>query len=128
MKSIGFIIELGIYPFDVFVSINQTDKELFSQLYEYGFTDDELKELILSETTKGRTIMLDGNQTVIRLKKDDNYNRFISNLAHEVFHATTFILHKIGMKLKLMTSDESYAYLISFLMNEILNNLKNGKK
>lgn len=43
----------------------------------------------------------------------------ISVIAHEVFHAVHYVLERKGIKLSDET-DESYAYLIQFLMKEIL--------
>ena len=50
MPKLNIIIPLVIYPFDVMVSIGQTDKELSLELLKYGIED--ISELILSETTR----------------------------------------------------------------------------
>lgn len=114
----NIIIPLVIYPFDIMVSINQSDKDLSMELIRYGI--DDISELVLSETTRGRTVMYDTNQTVIRLKSLD-----IPVLCHEVFHAVAFILSKIGIPLEVMKSDGAYAYLIEYIVMEVL---KKGKK
>lgn len=114
----NIIIPLVIYPFDLMVSINQSDKDLSLELLRYGI--DDISELVLSETIRGRTIMYDTNQTVIRLKSLD-----ISVLCHEVFHAVAFILSKVGIPLEVMKSDEAYAYLIEYIIGEVLKRVKN---
>lgn len=43
-------------------------------------------------------------------------------LAHEIFHAVTFILTRIGMSLT-NESDEAYAYLIGYLTKEIYKHI-----
>ena len=121
MPKLNIIIPLVIYPFDVMVSIGQTDKELSLELLKYGIED--ISELILSETTRGRTIMFEGNQTVIRLKTFD-----VAVLCHECFHAVVFILSKVGIPLEVMRSDEAYAYLLEYLVGEVVKRVKNRHK
>lgn len=116
----SFIVKLKIYPFDVLVSIGQSDKELEKTLNSLGVFND-FENLIMSETTRGRTAVLKSNQTVIRLKFDKNKNAFISLISHEIFHAVTFILYKIGMEFDINKSDEGYAYLIEYLTKQILD-------
>lgn len=118
MAKLNIIIPLVVYPFDVMVSIGQTDKELSLELLKYGI--DDIRELLLSETVRGRTIMFEGNQTVIRLKVFD-----AAVLCHEVFHAVTFILSKVGIPLEVMKSDEAYAYLLEYIVGEVLKSVKN---
>ena len=123
------IIPLHIYPFDVMVSIDETDSKLKKKLKSYGISglgrDSSWK--YPNSTATGRTIMFPSNQTLIRLRSVPKTPFEFGVLAHEIFHAVTFIMHKIGMKLKIMQSDEAYAYLIGYLTKEImiiLNNLK----
>ena len=118
MVKINIIIHLVVYPFDVMVSIGQTDKELSLELLRYGIED--ISELILSETIRGRTMMFEGNQTVIRLKSLD-----IPLLCHECFHAVAFIFSKVGIPLEVMKSDEAYAYLLEYIVGEVLKRGKN---
>jgi hypothetical protein len=97
-------------------SINQTDEELRAELSNLGIEWDNLLEM--TPTTKGRTVMLTGNETVIRIKHYPKYPEDNGVLSHEVFHAVTFILNHIGMKL-CRKSDEAYAYLTGYLTTEI---------
>jgi hypothetical protein len=120
-----FIIKLGVYPFDVMVSIDETDETILKRLIRYGNTKEESEELLnLAETVRGRCVMLPSNQTVIRLKTLPKKYDMMSVISHEVFHATAFILDKVGMKMELFTSDEAYAYMIEFLTTEIYKKLK----
>lgn len=106
------------------VSINQSDEQLFKNLDVYNIDQEDKKILIMEETARGRAAILSGNQSVIRIKtRKPNYETH-SVIAHEVFHSATFIMDRVGMKLKLMTSDEAYAYLIGFITQEIYKKLK----
>lgn len=120
-----FIIELKIYPFNVMVSIDEADKTLFKRLKGYGNTKDDCEGAMnLPSTTLGRAVILPSNQTVIRLRTLKNKHKMMSVIAHEIFHATTFILERVGMKLELGVSCEAYAYLLGFLTKEIYKKLK----
>lgn len=119
-----FVIKLGVYPFDVMVSVDETDESISKRLIKYGNTKEEIDPLLnLSETTNGRCVMLPSNQTIIRLKTLKNKYDMMGVVSHEAFHATAFILSNVGMKLELYTSDEAYAYMISFITTEIYKNL-----
>ena len=115
-----FIIKLIVYPFNILVSIGQSDKEIEKVLNNLGIFNG-IDELIMDETVRGRTLMLDSNQTIIRLKFNKNKNEFISLISHEIFHAATFILYKIGLEFDINKSDEAYAYLIEYLTKQILD-------
>ena len=107
------------------VSIDETDETILKRLIKYGITKEESGELLnLAETVRGRCVMLPSNQTVIRLKTLPKKYDMMSVISHEVFHATSFILSKIGMKMELFVSDEAYAYMIGFLTTKIYKKLK----
>lgn len=48
-------------------------------------------------------------------------------IAHEVFHAVHSVMHRSGLKLNFQT-DETFAYYIQFLVDEITKKLFKGKK
>jgi len=114
-----------VYPFDIMVSIGESDDEFIKSCTKILAKEHvgELKEdevvCRMSQTQQGRTIMLSGNQTIIRLKSKPQSAREYGFMAHEVFHAVTFIMDRVGMKLKLMTSDEAYAYLVGYVTEEV---------
>lgn len=122
MKAINFIIQMDIYPFDVMVSIGQSDKQLAHSLKPYGGhlveRDYELCRYP-SDTTHGRACMFSNNASLLRLRKLPSGPKDFGNLAHEIFHVATFVMDRIGMELKVMVSDEAYAYLVGFLTERI---------
>ena len=119
-RSLNVIIPLVVYPFDVMVSFGQTDEQLKRQLIRFGVEWDQIFEM--GETTMGRTTLTPGNTTVLRLQKIPESCLEYGFLAHEIFHAVTFLLERIGMTLT-STSDEAYAYLIGYLTTEIYKHL-----
>ncbi len=118
MKKSFNIINLHIYPFDVYVSINQTDKELVKSMSGQDMTDSECL-FNLPKSTIGRAVMLQSNLSVIRIKSNKEIPHSV--IAHEVFHIVTFIMERIGMELVIMKSDEAYAYLIGYITQEVYN-------
>lgn len=126
-KPINFIISLEVYPFDVMVSIGQTDKQLAESLkpYDNGRMTERDYELCkyTSDTCLGRAAMFSTNSSILRTRQIPKTANDFGNMAHEVFHVVTFVMHQIGMKLVVMKSDEAYAYLIGYLTENIYKEL-----
>lgn len=126
IKTANFIIPLVIYPLDVMVSYNEADDVFFRRLKKYVVSDTELKDCQLTDCDDARTIMTEKNQTIIRFKppRRGDRNRFLGVVAHECFHAASYVMYKVGMKLEIEVSDEAYSYLIQYLVQEICKKLK----
>lgn len=128
-KYKNFIVPLAVYPFDVMFSVGQTDDELKQSLQENML--DEHVNIFLEDdclfnmpiTCKARTVHnLIGGQTVLRLRGVPGTGEERGHLAHEIFHATDFILRRIGLKLT-EDSDEAYAYVIQYLTEQFYYNI-----
>lgn len=127
MKSKGksFIINLVVYPFDILVSIAETNDEFLKSIKKY-ITPECLEDLKdekivfnMPETCNGRTVqLLDGGQTIMRLPKRITTCEQYGTLAHEIFHAVEFIMRRINIKLS-ENSDECFAYLIGYVTTQI---------
>lgn len=114
-KSLNFIVELVVYPFDVMVSIGETDEEVKRKLKKYDVQWDES----LTMHGIGKFLINKENKSLIRLKHYPQLPMDYGTLQHEIFHAVTWILDRCGMKFKLGTSDEAYSYLVGYLTKEI---------
>ena len=128
MKKTFDVIPLVIYPFDVVISINQSDKQFLKSMDGQDMTDSE-GLFNLPETTAARCVMIPSNLTVIRFKIGDEIRH--DHIAHEIFHAVTFIMERVGMEFIVMKSDEAYAYLIGYITKkvyEILNKNHESKR
>lgn len=130
MKKLNFIIPLVIYPFDVLVSIGETNKEIKKCLLKYTNITDEDIELsqFKNHTITGRSAMFSSNQSLIRLKYYPTEAKDFGVLQHEIFHCVTVIMDAIGMKFKVFKSDEAYAYLIGYLTTEIYKKINEKTK
>ena len=124
-KSQNFIVPLVIYPFDIMVSINQTDDELLKSVKRYDLKKDDIEDLLeMPKTMLGRTLMLlETNNTFIRLRVKPKNPKEYGTLQHEIFHAVDFILRKIRITLS-ADSDEAYAYLIGYVTEKIYEKVK----
>jgi hypothetical protein len=117
MKSTHFKISYNIYPFDLFVSFGETDQQLKRFLERYGVKYE--KELTLqNKCTLARTVMGKDGATVIRMRTIPKHPVDKGVLAHEIFHAIEFLMHKVGIPLS-KKSSEAYAYLIGYVTEEI---------
>lgn len=119
MRSKNFIIPLVVYPFDVMVSLGQTDYELKKALKKFNCEWDD--NMICAGA--GRFYLNNNNQALIRIWNYPETNEDCGTLSHEIFHIVTHILNRIGMQFKLGTSDEAYSYLVGFLTKEIYNKI-----
>lgn len=116
-----FVVAHAGYPFDVLVAIGAPHEKVVGWLARHG-TDlsEEDRDLIkMRPTSKGRTVMLTTNQTVIQLLRLGNTPDDLAHLAHEVFHAVDMLMQRIGVTLS-PNSDECYAYAIANLTKRIL--------
>jgi len=118
----NFIIDLVIYPFDIMVSVSETDNEFKRAVKDYDIKDDSIANFKKHPISLARTTMLEGGQTIIRLRRYDGTAEQRGTVAHEIFHATIFILNRIGMDLTL-ESDEAYAYLNQYITEKMYEQL-----
>jgi len=116
-----FKISYQVYPFDVLVCIGSTMEEILKYLdSKYGIVLQEDDKVLLELNGEGKTLMLDSNQTILRLKKLNKTAESLGYLTHEVFHAVDMLFRKINIRLS-EDSDEAYAYAIQYLVKEIYN-------
>lgn len=109
-----FIVPCVIYPFDVLVCLGSSREEILSFLKKNSPTESDVNALKMYGL--GRTVLLDGGQTILWIKRKPKKGSGV--LAHEIFHAVDFLFDMIGIKLS-RDSDEAYAYAIQHLTNEI---------
>lgn len=125
-KPLNFVIPLVLFPFDIMVSVSQNDAQFRKSLMGHMPPDcvkdleDDPKILSLGYSTDGRTINFStGHQTVIRLKKHPKTAKDHGVVAHEIFHAVSFILWRMGVNLEIEKTDEVFAYAIGYVTEEI---------
>ena len=112
-----FVLRAYPYPFDILISFAQTEQQFKEELDSREFQSDGNHTLTSSH--RGTFYINDINQSYIRMPVIPKTPENFGELAHEIFHAVTYIMDRIGAKMKLKTSDESYAYLIQYITAEI---------
>ncbi len=114
----NFIFSLEVYPFDVMVSVGETDEELKEKLNYVGIEPEGDNNWHYEFLGLGRTVSFPSGQSLLRLRNKPETVDEYGMLAHEIFHVCEFILHKIGLNLT-RESDEAYAYLIGFVTKKV---------
>ena len=120
MKNLFEVIKGTVYPFDILVSINQTDDEFYSEVSH--LSDDNLESVFLNldETVLARSYITKNNVSIIRFMNLDKENIPHGLISHEALHITSYILKRVGIDFSFET-EEAYAY---FLHHIVDNNYK----
>lgn len=122
MKGRHFIVSQGTYPFDVLVSIGETDAQRLRAIKKH-FPDDVLLGNEHRLETVADSILLDSLNGVISISDYPDTPEMKGWLAHEVWHIVDELFKKIEISLHLV-STEAFAYQISHLTCEIYKRLK----
>ena len=118
MKNTFKVIKGTVYPFDLLVSINQTDEEFYSEVAHLSDDDLESVFLNLDETVLARSYFTKNNISIVRfvnINKQDIPHGLIS---HEALHITSYILKRVGIDFSFET-EEAYAYLLHYIVDNI---------
>lgn len=126
MYSGNFIIPLVVYPFDVMISVGESDKQVRSavrkRLHADDFTvfDGDPHLFHMVNGCHARTVHNPfGGQTVIRFESEPDHGI----VAHEIFHAVNYVLTRVGITLS-QDSDEAYAYLLHYVVSQYYEKVK----
>lgn len=131
LKNKAFQIDLGIYPFAVFVCFGDVEKlRPIFQVYKYTIDAEAIDNLIKhigkkSENCAGNAFQLENGNVVIWIKRivyeaDPCY--VVNTISHEALHSTEMILETIGMKLTRET-EEAYCYLHGYIVEKIFEQI-----
>lgn len=125
--SVTISIPLHVYPWDVVFSFNTTDDQLEKELIKKsGFEPSDFNNGLhrMNDTCGARwTYYPQHLCTVIRMRNIPETSKHYSYLSHEIFHAVAKIMEEVGLSLQVGVSDEAYAYLVSYLTNQIYERL-----
>lgn len=123
MKEKNFIIDLVIYPFDLMVSVGQTDDELKAVFKKFHIVVEDHMWQFDGPGGRGRFCFFESNQGFIRLRKRPITPDEYGTLQHEIFHYVAHFLHKLRMPWH-PKNDEAHAYLIGYITEQIYKRLK----
>lgn len=115
-KSKIFIVEWELFPFDVLVCLGCPHSDILKWIKRTGYNLNETEIESINGPGLGRTTMLEGGQTILWTRECPRLGSPV--LAHEIFHAVSFLAHRVGFKLT-EESDEVFAYAIQHLTQKI---------
>jgi hypothetical protein len=124
-KSLNYVLNLEVYPFDVMFSFGQTDQQLTRSLNKYKV---EPADIVAHEDGIGRCWVLSNGAMLIRLRDYPTEPMHFGVLQHEILHAVTLLFHKIGMPLVIDASDEAYTYLMGFITHRVYEEIERNNK
>jgi len=121
-----FIIETPPYPFSIAVSIGQTKRDFNNSIKSLGnYNLNDITDFFTSNNM-GQTCNNEGdNLVIVMLKADSSYGV----IAHELFHAVTFVMSTVGINLNSLVNDkdnsteEAYAYMIEYVTNNFYDKI-----
>jgi hypothetical protein len=112
------VVRFGGYPFDVAISCGHSRDAITRKMRKLGALsdDEELSEF----TSLGRTTRFSNGSILVQLRTMPGTPFWWGVFSHEVFHAVTQMMDKIGCRLT-DDSDEAFAYAIQDLTERILS-------
>lgn len=122
MKNIFEVIKGTVYPFDILVSINQTDDEFYSEVSHLSDDDLESVFLNLDETVLARSYITKNNVSIIRFMNLDKENIPHGLISHEALHITSYIFKRVGIDFSFET-EEAYAYFLNYIVDNIYSTI-----
>jgi hypothetical protein len=131
LKNKAFTIDLGVYPFTVFVcfgDVSNLRKQLES--YKYKIHEEDITKLIddVSEYIKncsGKAIEISNGNVILWFNTaywKEEPCHYANTISHESLHCTEMILETIGMKLN-RESSEAYCYLHGYIVEKIFEQI-----
>ncbi|RKT01091.1 hypothetical protein [Chryseobacterium defluvii] len=124
---INFEINVSVYKTDILVIIGGSSKErkkILTKYYSKSEIENLFENTVFHEAT---TIQHTSGSIILLFNEKPNQNNFwLSILAHETFHVSSFIMRRVNIPLS-QDSEEAYAYLQQMIFEEILDNLDNGQ-
>lgn len=123
--KINHIVNCGIFPLDVMFSLGETDDELREILRNKGIKVKK-SNLLFKDKWRGLNHRFKDGSQIIRMRKVPYHVEDFGVLLHEIFHASHFIINRVGIKLT-DSSEEIYAYLIEYFYEKIVNEIANER-
>lgn len=125
---------IKLYSHHLLFSYNQTNSQ-FEDSLDKHFKERKLKrhedadlEDLMRDNAEAMTHYLTHRTVCIRIFKHTNksFNELSDSIAHEALHATREIMESIQVELNDET-EEVYAYMIGYIVNNIIGDLVNDK-
>ena len=128
LKKKAFSIELGVYPYTIFVGFLDLEllrKELLNYKLDPPSNDDidNLFKDFKDGTFAGRVKHLNNGNIIVYFPNNFINQNYMTNvITHEAFHCTQMVLDHIGLKLN-FKNDEAFAYLNGYINQKIFDEI-----
>lgn len=114
-KSKNFIVKIGHYPFDLMVSLGETNDQVFKSIRRLNIDAiDNIDCKFDGDGSVGRVVEFTSGQYLLRLRYFPETAADYGVLQHEIFHVVEFLFRTLRVGLCEETS-EVYAYLLQYL-------------
>ena len=124
-------IDYDVYPgHSTMLVIGWTPKEIIDWIHKKTsrrddpLNEEELRGINSIRNQSGKSLMLKNGETILWLPGIPDTPYRMGILAHEAWHITDFILHRIGMEYIPDKSDEAFTYMLAHIVQTALIKLK----
>jgi hypothetical protein len=115
MKAKHFIINYTVYPFDLLVSVCESDTTI-RRVLEDKLPEDLHDQIdVVFKDSNARTVCFQNGATFIRFSVEP----WQGLIAHEALHAVEFLMQSIGNE----QVNEAWNYLLQYIVSQINKNL-----
>lgn len=109
-------IELGVYPFGIYLSIAQGDTEFLCSLVESDLIIP--KDFIEDDKYYAKVWQSLEGYVIFRIKHYPENNYQLGAISHDALHATLRVMETVGCTLN-DGSEEAYAYLLGYIVEQV---------
>lgn len=122
--AISFMLPLFPYTYNLLVSIGQSNKELRKTIADYKIKDTTDFVGYEGHTCPAAYAIWPANLTAaIRLKGLPRTSNNYAALAHEICHVVLGVMRGVGIRATSGDADEAYAYMTSYITENIYENI-----
>lgn len=123
-KNIGVnvLVHVELFPYSVMFSFGEDDDTLSERLEKIGMSKKDLhseRHQWMPGSYGQYNMYPNGQFGLIRMHNLPSTSKDWGALAHEIFHVVACIAEQVGLQLLPGTSDEAYAYMISYITTEL---------
>lgn len=124
VKSIRFVLKVPLYEQSILFMLGLTLEQASVCAKGTGCSDSMADYLLNLKSCVGVSVPdPESGYFVVYMQNLPRTAAQHGSLVHELFHVTEQILKAVGMKHKVQTSSEAYAYLIGWLANAVFESV-----
>lgn len=115
-----FTFSMEVYNYELMFSVGEADAKLATALRRKGINPHPAMIDYGGDTCPAKYAFWQENLFgLIRMRVLPETSRQFAALAHEIFHIVSWFMEHMGFELDAAKSGEAYAYLISYITDQI---------